>query len=249
MLKSLEHFGRYLLLLAQLPVRRERIQVYYADTLVQAVNIGIGSLPIILIASVFIGSVMAINTAYQLTSGLFPDSLIGTVTSSISILEFSSTVMALLLAGRVGSNMASEIGTMRVYEQVDALQVMGVNAPSYLIAPKILGAIFTFPLLTVISAFVMHLGGIAAGELTGIVNIYDFKTGAQETYDEFSLYFMLIKSAVYAFLIASISCYQGFYVKGGPREVGAASTRAVVVSSIMILFADLVLARLFLTQE
>ncbi len=246
MRKLLYHFGRYLILLSKLFVRFERRKVYWEDTMREAVNIGIGSLVIVFIGSLFIGAVMTLNTAYQLTSGLFPNSVIGSVVSAAALMEFAPTITALLLAGKVGSHIASEIGTMRVYEQLDALEVMGVNVPSYLILPKMLGGLIAFPCLVVISAFLIHLGGIMAGETADVLNAQEFANGVRMYYDEFQVTFMMIKSVVFGFIVTTISCYHGYFVKGGPREVGQASTRAVVTSAIAVFIADYILAALLL---
>lgn len=244
--QAMYHFGRYLMLLGTMFVSMERPAIYYHNTLRETLSMGIGSLPIVLVSSVFVGAVMTLNTSYQLTTGLFPNSIIGTVVSTTALMEFGPTVTSLLLAGKVGANIASQIGTMRVYEQVDALEVMGVNSASYLILPKILASLLAFPILIIIAAFLLHLGGLVAGEVTGEVNIGQFTAGVRQYYDEFQVTFMMIKSVTFGLVISTISSYQGFYVSGGPIEVGKASTRAVVVSSITILLMDFVLAQLLL---
>jgi phospholipid/cholesterol/gamma-HCH transport system permease protein len=246
MLNALAHFGRYLLLVFRLFVSMERPGVYWRLTLREAVSMGWGSMIIILIASFFIGAVMTLNTAYQLSTGVLPPSIIGNIVSSTGIMEFAPTMMALLLAGKIGANITSEIGTMRVDEQVDALEVMGVNSASYLILPKILAAILVIPMLVVVAGFTLHVGGIVAGDLTGAVQPSDFAAGVREFFVPFQVQFMLIKAFAFAFLIASIASYQGYYVKGGPIEVGRASTNAVVQSYISILFMNYLLAQFLL---
>jgi phospholipid/cholesterol/gamma-HCH transport system permease protein len=246
MLKALYHFGRYLIMLRQTFSSMERGKIYYINTMREIVSMGIGSLPIVLISSVFVGAVMTLNTSYQLTTGLIQPSVIGSIVSASTLMEFAPTVTSLLLSGRVGANIASELGTMRVYDQIDALEVMGINPASYLIMPKIIGAIIAVPTLVLISAFLCHLGGIMAGHFTGEVNYTEFAVGVQTWYQEFQVVFMVIKAFTFGFLISSISSYYGFYVQGGPAEVGEASTRAVVQSSVMVLLFDYLLAQLLL---
>lgn len=209
-------------------------------------SIGIGSLPIVAIISIFIGAVTTVQTAYQLVSPIIPLSVIGQIVSDSSVLELSPTIMSLVLAGKVGSHIASEIGTMRVTEQIDALEVMGINASNYLILPKIIAAFFMFPVLDIISITLSVWGGITAGELTGALTQEEFLLGARETFSGFFVVVSLIKAFTFSVIITSISAYQGFYTNGGALEVGASSTRAVVFSCVMVLFADYVIAQLLL---
>jgi len=225
---------------------KEKFVIYWDATLKEIISMGIGSIVIVLISSVFIGAVTTIQTAYQLVSNLVPKSTIGAIVSASAILELAPTIIALVLAGKIGSNIAGQIGTMRVTEQIDALDVMGINSASYLVLPKLLGALIAFPCLCIISVFLIHLGGITAGELTGELTFYEFQVGATRFYEPFQIIFMLTKSLTFGFLIATIASYQGYYVSGGAFEVGEASTRAVVISCIMILFGDYTLAQLLL---
>ncbi|MCS7085402.1 MAG: ABC transporter permease, partial [Bacteroidia bacterium] len=212
----------------------------------EIVSMGVGSIVIVLITSIFVGAVTTIQTAYQLEIGFFPRSIIGTVVSASSLLEMAPSITALVLAGKVGSNIAGQIGTMRVTEQIDALEVMGVNSASYLILPKILAALFAFPCLVIIAAFVMHVGGILAGEMTGELNFAQFTAGARRYHDPFYVTFMMIKAVAFGFIIASVAAYQGYNVEGGAIEVGEASTRAVVISCIILLVSDYLLAGMLL---
>lgn len=240
------HFGRYLLLLKSLFRKPENISMYRIELLRQMSNIGIGSLAIVSLISVFVGAVTTVQIAYQLTSALIPITIIGSIVSESAILELAPTITCLVLAGKIGSHIASEIATMRVTEQIDAMDVMGINVASYLILPKILGALVIIPMLIVIAAFLCISGALFAGELSGIVSTHEFLVGAREFFNPFNIVMLFTKSITFAFIITSISAYQGYFVRGGALEVGAASTRAVVYSCIFILFADYLIAYLLL---
>lgn len=240
------HFGRYLLLLRQLFKKPENHQMYRDELFRQMVAIGINSLGIVMIISVFMGAVTTVQTAYQLVSGLVSKTIIGAIVSDSSILELGPTITSLVLAGKIGSSIASEIGTMRVTEQIDALEIMGVNAPGYLISPKILAAIITIPMLIVLAISLSIGGGIFVGDATGILSSQQFIEGARSSFLPYNLFFSLTKAFTFAFIIASVSAYQGYYTTGGSLEVGQASTRAVVFSCILILLSDYLLAQLLL---
>lgn len=209
-------------------------------------NIGIGSLAIVAIIAIFQGAVTTLQIAYQLISPLVANPVIGQIVSDSSMLELAPTITCLVLAGKVGSHIASEIGTMRVSEQIDALEVMGINSAGFLAAPKILGGILTIPLLIIISIFLSNTGGIIAGEASGILTKEEYMQGAREGFKTYNLFFSLLKSFVYAFIITSVSCYQGYFTSGGALEVGSSSTKAVVYSAVLILFSDYLLAELLL---
>jgi phospholipid/cholesterol/gamma-HCH transport system permease protein len=198
------------------------------------------------IISFFVGAVTTVQTAYQIISPFIPKSTIGAIVSTSAILELAPTITSLVLAGRIGSNIASQIGSMRVSEQIDALEVMGINSATYLILPRLFGALVFFPVLVIYACVIIHAGGIVAGAFTGAVNPTQFGIGARSFYEDFQIIFMLIKAITFGFIISTVSAYQGYYVKGGALEVGAASTRAVVISCLMILVADYVLAQLLL---
>ena len=209
-------------------------------------DIGVGSLIIIAIISVFIGAVSTVQFAYNLKDSFVPMMYVGYVVKESMILEFAPTISCLILAGKVGSNISSELGTMRLTEQIDALEIMGVHVKAYLIGPKIIAAITMIPLLVIISATVGIWGGMMAGMASGYVSQADFILGVLSFFDSFGIFVMLLKSVTFGFLLSSISCYQGFYAYGGALEIGKASTRAVVISSIMVLFADYILAWILL---
>ena len=224
----------------------EKFHVYVTRTFVEMKNIGIGSLAIVAIIAIFQGAVTTLQIAYQLVSPLVANPVIGSIVSDSSMLELAPTITCLVLAGKVGSHIASEIGTMRVSEQIDALEVMGINSAGFLALPKIVAGIITVPMLIIISIFLSNSGGIIAGAASGILTPNEYIQGARESFMPFNLWFSLIKSVTYAFLITTVSCYQGYYCSGGALEVGYSSTKAVVYSAVLILFSDYLLAQLLL---
>ncbi len=238
--------GRYILLLRLSFRRPEKFTVYWSEVMREMVSMGIGSLGIISIISVFIGAATTIQVAFQLSSPLVPRSIAGSIARDSTILEFSPTISALVLAGRIGSSIASEIGTMRVTEQIDALEIMGVNAPGYLIAPKIIAGVTMVPLLVIISICLGISGGYIACLLSGDVSTADYITGLHDGFDPLTIRVALVKAFFFGFIIASICAYQGFYTSGGALEVGQSATRGVVYSCVMVLFADLVITRVML---
>lgn len=238
--------GKYLLFLGSLVTKRESFRTYVRLTLQESVYIGFNSLVIVIIVSTFMGAVTTIQTAYNLIAPYIPDHIISLVVRDMTILELSPTIVAIVFAGKVGSNIAGQLGTMRITEQIDALEVMGINASSYLVLPKIIASVLTYPMLVVISAFLSILGGYVAGTLSGIITPEDYIYGIRIDLIEFTVVFALIKAVVFAFLVASISAYKGFYTRGGALEVGIASTSAVTNSCIAILLADYLLAQLLL---
>ncbi|MBD1385996.1 ABC transporter permease [Mucilaginibacter rigui] len=241
-----QSLGKYILLLGLSFKRPEKFKVYWAEVMREMVSVGIGSLGIISIISIFIGAATTIQVAFQLASPLVPLSIAGKISRDSNILEFSPTISSLVLAGRVGSNFASNIGTMRVTEQIDALEIMGVNAPGYLIAPKILASITMVPLLVIISITLGITGGYIACLAGSEITPSDYIAGVVDGFDGLTIRVALVKATVFGFLIASICSYQGFYTSGGALEVGQSATRGVVYSCVMILFADLVITRLML---
>jgi len=238
--------GKYILLLKAVFRKPEKWNIYRKEIFHEMNSIGVGSVWIISIISVFLGMVTTVQTAYQLVSDLIPRSIIGSIVRDSTILELSPTISAIVLAGKVGSSVASQIGTMRVTEQIDALEIMGINSPGYLILPKIIAAVITIPLLIVISIGLSIWGGYLAGTLSGAVSSNDFILGATDGFRGFTIVVSMIKAIIFAFIITSVSAYQGFYTSGGALEVGISSTRAVVISCIMILFADYLVAQLLL---
>jgi phospholipid/cholesterol/gamma-HCH transport system permease protein len=246
MLKYLENFGKYCLLIIRSFSKSPKASVMRELIVRELDNLGIGSLYIVSIISFFMGAVAAIQLAANIDSPLIPMSTVGYGTRETIILEFSPTVIALILAGKVGSNIASEIGTMRVTEQIDALEIMGVNSANYLIFPKIIASLIINPILTVISMILGVYGGYLACTTTGLIDGTTYLYGATMDFKTFHFIYALIKSAVFAFVIASVSSFRGYYVEGGSQEVGKASTKAVVNSSISILLWNFILTRLLL---
>lgn len=247
MLKFLSQFGRYVLLLKKVFSRPEKASVYYRQTMHEFVYLGINSIGIIAIISFFMGAVITLQTAYNTENPIYPTYLIGLGCRDSIILEFSSTISALILAGKVGSSIASEIGTMRVTEQIDALEIMGVNSASYLILPKLTATLIFNPFLTLISIVVGILGGWIIGPLAGVITSEDFIYGIQYAFIPYYITYSLIKTVVFAFIITSVSAFQGYYVEGGSLEVGRASTKAVVHSSLIILLFNVILTQLLLS--
>lgn len=238
--------GRYLLMIKGMISRPENAKMYWKEFIHQCAEIGIGSLGIVIIISVFMGAVSTVQTAYQLVSPLIPLSVIAQVVRDTVILEFAPTLVCIVLAGVVGSKIASELGNMRVSEQIDALEIMGINTKAYLVLPKIVAALVVIPMLVVIAGVLGIWGGRMAGSMTNILSTSTFDQGLLESFSPFNVIFALYKAYTFAFIISSISAYYGYYVKGGALEIGRSSTRAVVVSCIMILFADYILAALLL---
>ena len=224
----------------------ENAKVYWKEFMLQCSDIGIGSLGIVSIVSVFMGAVSAVQTAYQLTSALIPKTTIAQVVRDTVILEFSPTLVCIVLAGVVGSRIASELGNMRVSEQIDALEIMGINTKTYLIMPKIAAALLMIPLLIILSMVLGIWGGRLAGSASGILSNDTFDRGLMQNFTAFNVWFALIKGYTFALIISSIPAYYGYHVEGGALEIGRASTKAVVVSCIMILLSDYALAALLL---
>ena len=247
MIKLIGITGRYFSLLGKVFSRPEKMRIYRERIIFEMEALGLDSISLTAIISVFIGAVVTLQMSISLESPFIPQSLIGYATREVMILEFSSTVVALILAGKVGSNIASEIGTMRITEQIDALEIMGVNSASYLILPKIVATVIFFPLLTLLSIFIGCVGGYAIAYMTGIMIPGDYIEGMHYAFLPYSVTYSLIKSAVFAFIITSISAFCGYYADGNSLEVGRASTRAVVASSIVIMIFNLILTQILLT--
>jgi phospholipid/cholesterol/gamma-HCH transport system permease protein len=226
--------------------RPENGKMYWKEFMHQCNEIGIGSLGIVSIISIFMGAVSALQTAYQLTSPVIPRSTIAQIVRDTVILEFAPTLVCIVLAGVVGSKIASELGNMRVSEQIDALQIMGINTETYLVLPKILASLVVIPMLVILSAVLGVWGGRLAGHFAGIISTTVYDRGLLENFMPYNVTFALIKSYTFAFLISSVSSYYGYYVKGGALEIGRASTKSVVASCVLILFADYMLAALLL---
>ncbi len=242
----IHHFGSYLILMFQVFRRPDKGRVFWKQLIVEFQGLGVDSLGIVAIISVFMGAVVALQTAYNIDSPLIPAYTVGFTTRQSMILEFAPTVISLILAGKVGSRVASEIGTMQVTEQIDALQIMGVNSANYLIFPKTVAAMIFNPLLIVISMFLGIFGGWLACIATGAVTSEDYIMGVRAWFEPFTIVYALIKTVVFAYLIVTIASYHGYRASGGALEVGRASTKAVVYSSIMIIVFNLILTQLIL---
>jgi phospholipid/cholesterol/gamma-HCH transport system permease protein len=240
-------FGRYLLMIKGMFSKPENGKMYWKEFMHQCGEIGIGSLGIVALISFFIGAVSTLQTAYQLVSPIIPKSTIAQIVRDTIILEFAPTLVCIVLAGVIGSKIASELGNMRVSEQIDALEIMGINTKTYLILPKILAALLTIPMLIIIAGGLGIWGGRLAGTLSGILSPEEFDTGLLSSFVPYNVFFALIKAYTFAFIISSISAFYGYYVNGGALEIGRSSTKSVVVSCIAILFADYILSQLLLS--
>ncbi len=243
----LNQVGLYFLFLKKVFSKPEKASVYYKQTMFEFVSLGLTSIGIITIISFFMGAVITLQTAYNTENPIYPTYLIGLGCRDSIILEFSSTVAALILAGKVGSNIASEIGTMRVTEQIDALEIMGINSASYLVLPKIIATLLFNPILTLISICIGIFGGWVAGTLSGVITSENFIYGIQYAFIPYYITYSLIKTVFFAFIITSVSSFQGYHVSGGSLEVGRSSTKAVVYSSVLILLFNVILTQLLLS--
>jgi len=247
-MKALQNFGEYVLLIFRAIAIPERWGEFFKQTAKEIYKLGVDSIWIVVFISVFIGAVITMQISLNVSSPLVPTFTFGYVTREIILLEFSSTIMCLILAGKVGSNIASEIGTMRVTEQIDALDIMGINSANYLIMPKMVAFMIFIPVLSILSMFFGIIGGYIIAYISpNIITIADYETGLRYWFFPFNIAYSIIKSVVFAFIIASIASYFGYNVKGGALQVGKASTNSVVMSSVMILTFDLVLTQLLLT--
>ncbi len=245
-LRTLFEIGRYWSFMKGLFMKPEKFRVYYRQIMHELVSIGVGALGLVALTSVFMGAVITIQSAYNLVNPMVPLYAVGIVARDSIILEFSPTIIMLILAGKVGSSIASEIGTMRVTEQIDALEIMGINSSGYLTLPKIIAGILITPFVVLISMFLGIFGGWFAGEMSGTVPSADYIRGIQDQFVPFNILFAMIKSLVFAFIITSVSAYHGYHTEGGALEVGQSSTKAVVYSSIIILIFDYILTQLIL---
>lgn len=240
------HVGRYYSLMMQTFSKPEKRPVFRKRIFEEIDKLGISSLPIVIIISLFMGAVITIQAAFGFESPWIPLYAVGVTTRDSVILEFAPTLVSLILAGKVGSSIASEIGTMRVSEQIDALEIMGVNSSSHLILPKIIAAVFINPFLIVISMFTGILGGLIFGILTNVVTPYEYLYGVQYDFRLYNVIYALIKTVAFAFIISSVAAYHGYYTRGGALEVGRSSTSAVVYSSLLILLFNFILTQLLL---
>ena len=245
-LSALQHTGEYFMLLGKVFRLPDRQRMFWRQYSRELEKQGLQSLPIVVIISVFIGAILTIQAKINTENPLLPTYTTGLLTRETLLLEFSSTILCLILAGKVGSNIASEIGTMRITEQIDALEIMGVNSANYLILPKILALVTMMPFLVIISISVGLVGGWGVGAFTDVITVADYLVGIQYAFNPYFVWYGIIKSLVFAFIITSLSSYYGYYARGGALDVGRASTNAVVNSNIIILFSDLLLTKLLL---
>ncbi|MFO8087221.1 MAG: ABC transporter permease [Bacteroidales bacterium] len=246
-MKYLYQLGQYVLLMLQSLKKPEKQKVFWNRVLIEIEKLGVQSLFIVLIISLFVGAVLALQAAFNMDSPWIPGYAVGLTTRQAIILEFSPTIISVILAGKVGSSIASEIGSMRISEQIDAMEIMGVNPANFLIGPKMIAAVFINPFLIILSMAVSIFGGwigiLFSDSLTGDMYVL----GIKSYFYLYDVFYALFKTAIFAFIITSVSAYHGYYVNGGSIEVGRSSTRAVVSSSILIIFADLILTQIMLT--
>ncbi len=238
----LYHFGKFVQWFPQIFSKPENGRMYYKEVVRQMYDIGVGSLMIVFVISIFIGAVTAIQFAYQLGNSFIPPYYIGYIVRDMAIIELAPTFTCLVLAGKVGSNMAAEIGGMRQKEHIDAMEIMGVNTSSYLVMPKLIAALIMIPVLVSISALISNFGGYLASVATGYYSHSEYVQGLRSFFVPWNVVMMYVKAISFAFILTSVSCYQGYFVKGGSIELGEASTRAVVYSDILILIADYIIA-------
>jgi phospholipid/cholesterol/gamma-HCH transport system permease protein len=242
----MKEIGRYFIFLKNLFVNRESFRTYYRLTIEECMLIGINSIMLFVLVSTFMGAVTTVQTAFNLIAPYIPNYVVSQVVREMTVLELAPTIMAIIYAGKVGSSMAGNLGTMRITEQVDALEVMGINSISYLVLPKIVASLLMYPLLVILSIVAGLLGGYIVVSLNGIISPTDYIYGLRYSFNEFTITFALIKAFVFAFLVSSISSFKGYYTQGGALEVGQSSTQAVTNSVIAILIADYLLAQLLL---
>ena len=236
------HFGNFILWQGQIYKKPENNNMYYKETIRQMYDIGIGSLPIVFLISIFIGAVTAVQFYYQMAGTLIPAYYIGYIVRDMTIIELAPTITCLVLAGKVGSNMAAELGGMRQKEHIDAMEIMGVNTSAYLILPKLIAAILMIPILDCAAALIGIAGAYLASVPVGLFTSAEFIKGVRSFFVPYNVYMMMVKAVTFGYILTSVSCYQGYFVKGGSIELGEASTRAVVYSNILILLADYVIA-------
>ena len=245
-MKVISNIGKYIMMMWVVFSKPEKIKIFRKRVFNEVETIGINSIPIVALMSTFMGAVIALQTASNMESPLLPDYTIGYITQSSTILEFSPTIISLILAGKVGSNVASEIGTMRVTEQIDALQIMGVNSLAFLVQPKVVAAVIFFPVLVIFSMALSLIGGWLALMTSGLATTEIYVLGIRSFFVPYNIFYALTKTVVFGFLIVSIASFYGYYTKGGALDVGRSSTQAVVSASIAILIANFLLTQMML---
>ncbi|MFN3840779.1 MAG: MlaE family ABC transporter permease [Cyclobacteriaceae bacterium] len=243
----MKEVGRYFIFLGNLLVNRESFKTHYKLVVDECVLIGLDSIFLFVLVSSFMGAVSTVQTAFNLVAPYIPRYVISQVVREMTVLELAPTVMAIIYAGKVGSSMAGNLGTMRITEQIDALEVMGINSVNYLVLPKITASLLMFPMLVIVSGVCALMGGYLVGLLTGILSPTEYIYGIRYAFNPFTITFALIKSVAFGFLVSSISSFKGYFTTGGALEVGISSTKAVTTSVIAILLADYLLAQLLLS--
>lgn len=245
-MKHIYNFGKYLKFLGAIFKRPENLRMYWQELMRQMYIIGVQSVPIVIMVAAFIGAVTAVQFAYQMKNFAVPAYYLGFIVRDSSVIEMAPTITSLIMAGKAGSNMSSELGNMRITEQIEALEIMGIYTETYLVGTKIIAALCMLPLLVIMAALMGIGGGLVATLLGDLVSFADYERGLHAFFIPYNVTLMLIKSVAFAFILSSVSCFHGFYVKGGAIEIGSASTRAVVNSSILILIFDYIIAWLLL---
>ena len=248
MVSTLQKFGEYVILMLRTFAVPDRWSEFFKQTFREIYKLGMDSLWIVILLSIFIGAAISIQVSLNIQSPLIPDFTVGYIVREVVLLEFSSTIMCMILAGKVGSNVASELGTMRVTEQIDALEIMGVNSANYLILPKIVAFVIFIPVLVIISMFFGIGGGYFIAWATDAITISKYELGIQFWFVPYYIFHSVVKAMVFAFIIVSVASYFGYNVKGGALQVGKASTNSVVLSSVLVLAMDLVLTHLMLSR-
>ncbi len=246
MRQALRTIGSYFILMQKVFTRPDKKRIFFKQIATEIEKLGINSISIVAIISVFIGAVVTLQTAYNIENPLLPKMYIGLASRDTMLLEFSSTIVALILAGKVGSNITSEIGSMRITEQIDAMEMMGVNSANYLILPKVIAAVLFNPFLTAMSAAVGILGGAIIVLVTGVITIGEYVNGIQTAFVPYYLTYSMIKMACFSFIITTVPAFYGYYARGGSLDVGRASTNGIVSSSVLILIFNLMLTQLLL---
>lgn len=243
---ALDKLGQYALFLYKALRSSYDVKIYKNNLVNELLKVGYESLPIVLLTGVFTGAVMTLQTAYQLDIAFVPPSIIGAIVSESILIELAAVITSLVLAGKVGARIATELGTMRVSEQVDALESMGINSVAFLVVPRVLAGVIMFPVLYIIASSSGVLGGLVAGVVSGAVPASEYMLGAREFFFPWDVLFGLLKAFVFGFVITSVSCYKGYYATGGAEGVGTSTTQATVLSCIYVLLADFVLAAVIL---
>jgi len=245
-MKFFYDLGAYVLFIKSTIRRPEKHSVFFSRIITEFYSIGIGSFGIVSIISIFMGAVATIQIGYQLVDGLIPDYMIGRVVRDSNVLEFSPGIISLVLAGKVGSSIASEIGTMKVTEQIDAIEIMGINSRNFVVLPKIIAGVFAIPMLVIYSMLLSLVGGAISGEISGLIYLEQFVRGLRTDFEGYTIFFAMVKATVFAFLMTSISAFQGYKTEGGALEVGESSTRGVVISCVAIILFDYLISQVML---